>query len=158
MRVRLGVNRRCGSSVSNGAVHRKEDLILPGRVRARPENLARSPQGPTQPASVSNDWRRRGQARSIQEGSLRPWRWCQAPKPAEALAKYAWSVPSSTRLARTPGRVTRDLARIQRLTTLTGESPTLFQATGQIRAYKSMTKRLGSRSGARGGPTPRVRG
>jgi hypothetical protein len=32
-----------------------------------------------------------------------------------------------TRLARPTDRVTRDLARIQRLTTLTGESPTLFQ-------------------------------
>ena len=32
-----------------------------------------------------------------------------------------------SRLARTTDRVERGLARIQRLTTLTGESPTLFQ-------------------------------
>ena len=152
-------NRRCGSSVSNGAVPQQEDLILPGRGRARPENLARSPKGPTQPASDSNDRRRRGQARSIQEGSLRPCRWCQAPEPAEALAKFAWSVPSTSRLARTPDRVLRGLARIQRRATLTGESPTLFQnAPGKPRAHKSMTNRHGSRSGTSGGPTPLAQG
>lgn len=43
--------------------------------------------------------------------------------------------------------------------TPTDESPTLFQATpGKLRAHKSMTKRLGSRSGANGGPTPLAQG
>jgi hypothetical protein len=67
---------------------------------------------------------------------------------------YAWSVPSTLRFARTTDGVLRDLARIQRLTTLTGESPTLFQdRPGKLRAYKSMTKRLGPCSGASSGPT-----
>jgi hypothetical protein len=158
-RVGLSVNRRCGSSVSNGAVHRKEDLILPGRGRARPENLARSPIGPTQPASGSNPRRRRGQARSILEGSLGPGRCARLLSLLKHWPSSAWSGSSMIRFARTTDRVVRDLARIQRLTTLTGESPTLFQdCPGKLRAYKSMTKRLGSGSGARGGPTPWVRG
>ncbi len=112
--------------------------------RARSENLAESPIGPTQPASGSNAWRRRGQARSIQEGSLGPG-WCAM---LLNLLKHwpssAWSGSSTIRFARTTDRVLRDLARIQRLTTLTGESPTLFQASsGKLRAYKFMTKRLG---------------
>ncbi len=143
----LSVNRRCGSSVSNGAVHRKEDLILPGRGRARPENLARSPVGPTQPASGSNAWRRRGQARSIQEGSLGPGRCAMLLNLLKHWPSSAWSGSSTIRFARTTDRVLRDLARIQRLTTLTGESPTLFQASsGKLRAHKSMTKRLGLRA------------
>ena len=158
-RVGLSVNRRCGSSVSNGAVHRKEDLILPGRGRARPESLARSPSGPTQPASGSNARRRRGQARPIQEGSLRPGRYARLLSLLKHWPSYAWSVSSMTRLARTTDRVERDLARIQRLTTLTGESPTLFQDhPGKLRAHKSMTNRLGSRSGAGSGPTLLARG
>jgi len=78
---------------------------------------------------------------------------CQAPEPAEALAKRrlvrserhavssdvrrgdSWSRPDTT------------------ASTLTGESPTLFQSSGQPRAHKSMTNRLGSRSGTRSGPT-----
>jgi hypothetical protein len=155
----LSVNRRCGSSVSNGAVHRKEDLILPERGRARSENLARSPLGPTQPASGSNARRRRGQARSIQEGPLRPCRCARLLSLLKHWPSFAWSVSSMMRIARTTDRVLRDLARIQRLTTLTGESPTLFQAQpGKLRAHKSMTKRLEPRSGASGGPTPLVRG
>ena len=49
---------------------RKENLILPGRVRTRPEILARTFQGKgTQPASSGNGRRRRGQARTEREGS-----------------------------------------------------------------------------------------
>jgi hypothetical protein len=153
------VNRRCGNSVSNGAVHRKEDLILPGRGRARPESLARSPRGPTQPASGSNARRRRGQARPIQEGSLRPSRYARLLSLLKHWPSVAWSGSSMSRLARTTDRVERDLARIQRLTTLTGESPALFQdRPGKLRTHKSTTKRSGPRSGARSGPTRLVQG
>jgi len=102
-------------------------LILPGRGRARPESLARSPSGPTQPASGSNARRRRGQARSIQEGSLRPGQYARLLSLLKHWPSIAWSGSSMSRLARTTDRVERGLARIQRLTTLTGESPTLFQ-------------------------------
>src|SRR5687768_6249903 len=72
---------------------------------------------------------RQGQSRRGHFG-LVAWTWL--PEPLKHRPSDPWSAPSTSRLARTTDGVLRALARIQRFTTLTGESPTLFQTPGWI--------------------------